>query len=70
MIFSLPVDTSLKHGGGGRRGWGRGLISGLTYKSSTPFMSLNWTSNISFVIDKGNNLADKIRYEATIPYLS
>ena len=22
MIFSLPVDTSLKQGGGGRRGWG------------------------------------------------
>ena len=45
MIFSLPVDTSLKHGGGGRKGWGRGLISGLTYKSSTPFMSLNWKVN-------------------------
>ena len=44
MIVSLPVDTNLKQGGGGRRGWGRGLISGLTYKS-TPFMSLNWKVN-------------------------
>ena len=43
-FFSLPVDTSLKQGGGGRRGWGRGLISGLTYKS-TPFMILNWKVN-------------------------
>ena len=44
MIFLLSVDTSLKQGAGGRRGWGRGLISGLTYKS-TPFMSLNWKVN-------------------------
>ena len=47
MIFfapSRPVDTSLKQGGGGRRGWGRGLIRGSTYKS-TPIMSLNWKVN-------------------------